>query len=64
MQADSAMNALKEAIDLEDRALNGASYSVSGVLSSSSASCRSRSYNFQEIMDKRDDFLAYKFNIR
>ncbi|CAA6661755.1 unnamed protein product [Spirodela intermedia] len=50
-KAESAIEGLKEAMALENRALNHASYSVSGVLSSASASCRSRSYNFQEIID-------------
>ncbi|CAA7398125.1 unnamed protein product [Spirodela intermedia] len=63
-KAESAIEGLKEAMALENRALNHASYSVSGVLSSASASCRSRSYNFQEIIDGGDNFVAYKFNIR
>ncbi|XP_077232858.1 uncharacterized protein LOC143872518 [Tasmannia lanceolata] len=59
-----AAETLREIMLSERKTVSGASYSVSGVLSSSSVSCKSRSENLQEILDGNDAYMVYKFNIR
>uniref|UniRef100_A0A1D1YLQ6 Putative ADP-ribosylation factor-binding protein C1F3.05 n=1 Tax=Anthurium amnicola TaxID=1678845 RepID=A0A1D1YLQ6_9ARAE len=65
-KVQSAIEGLKETVILESRIVNEASYSVYGVLRSSSAGCRPRSDIFQEILDgnNNNNYVAYKFNIR
>eukprot|EP00262_Sarcandra_glabra_P008354 TRINITY_DN21820_c0_g1_i1.p1 TRINITY_DN21820_c0_g1~~TRINITY_DN21820_c0_g1_i1.p1 ORF type:complete len:311 (+),score=43.06 TRINITY_DN21820_c0_g1_i1:104-1036(+) len=55
---------LRETILSEQKEISQASYAVSGILSSSSINCKSRSENFQEILDGSDSCSIYKFNIR
>ncbi|RWR86055.1 hypothetical protein CKAN_01493700 [Cinnamomum micranthum f. kanehirae] len=59
-----AAESLRETILLERKAVSQASYSVSGILSSSSITCNSRSENLQKIVDGSDTYTVYKFNIR
>ncbi|XP_058099170.1 uncharacterized protein LOC131243681 isoform X1 [Magnolia sinica] len=60
----SAAEILRETILSERNAVSRASYSVSGILSSSSISCNSRSENLQEVLEESDTYGIYKFNIR
>ncbi|XXG75146.1 hypothetical protein AAC387_Pa07g3723 [Persea americana] len=59
-----AAESLRETILSERKAVSQASYSVSGILSSSSITCNSRSENLQKIVDGSDTYTVYKFNIR
>ncbi|XP_078445495.1 uncharacterized protein LOC144714598 [Wolffia australiana] len=63
-KAEVAFEALRRAIEIENRAIDHASYSVTGILSSANASCRARCHNFEEIVNRKDDFVIYKFSIR
>ncbi|MQL86200.1 hypothetical protein Taro_018732, partial [Colocasia esculenta] len=63
-KTEFAIKSLKETILLENRTSNQASYSVSGVLSSSSASCKSWCDKFQEILDGKLTYVPYKFVTR
>ncbi|KAJ4979645.1 hypothetical protein NE237_010425 [Protea cynaroides] len=59
-----ATESLRETILSERKAVSLASYSVSGILSSSSLSCTSRSENLKDVLDGSEPYVVYKFNIR
>ncbi|OVA06248.1 hypothetical protein BVC80_8869g15 [Macleaya cordata] len=59
-----AAESLRETIQSEQNAISEASYSVSGILSSSSISSISRSDNLQEVLNGGATFMVYKFDIR
>ncbi|KAH7667840.1 FMN-binding split barrel-containing protein [Dioscorea alata] len=54
---------LRESILMEYNLANQASYTVSALLSSAGASCRSRCENFLEILGESDKYAVYKFDI-
>ncbi|XP_042475030.1 uncharacterized protein LOC122057096 isoform X1 [Macadamia integrifolia] len=59
-----ATESLRETILSEWKAVSHASYSVSGILSSSSLSCTSRSENLQDVLDGSEPYVVYKFDTR
>ncbi|XP_031486952.1 uncharacterized protein LOC116255303 isoform X2 [Nymphaea colorata] len=59
-----ARDSLQEAIRLEQKVLNQCSYAVSGIFSSSSIKCKTRSSNLQEILDGSDNYTICRFNLR
>ncbi|KAF8402883.1 hypothetical protein HHK36_010975 [Tetracentron sinense] len=59
-----AAESLREAILSEQKAISEASYSVSGILSSSSIGCTSRSENLQDLLDGGEPYTVYRFKIR
>lgn len=59
-----ATESLRETILSERKEVTQASYSVSGILSSSSVTCKSRSENLLNILDGNDTYAVYKFDIR
>ncbi|KAM0948273.1 putative FMN-binding split barrel, heme oxygenase HugZ-like superfamily [Dioscorea sansibarensis] len=54
---------LRESILMEYNLANQASYTVSALLSSAGASCRSRCENFLEILGESDKYAVYKLDI-
>ncbi|KAK3034389.1 hypothetical protein RJ639_033660 [Escallonia herrerae] len=58
-----AEESLKGTISSEKNAIRQASYSVSGILSSSNLSSTSRYENLQELLDGDKQYTVYKFNI-
>ncbi|KAF9611798.1 hypothetical protein IFM89_035783 [Coptis chinensis] len=54
---------VRKTIFSEQKAISEASYSVSGVLTSS-VNCMSRSENLQDVLDGSDPYVVYKFDIR
>ena len=49
---------------MEYNLANQASYTVSALLSSAGASCRSRCENFLEILGESDKYAVYKLDIK
>lgn len=58
-----ASESLRETISSERRAIKESSYSVSGILSSSSLGSTSRSENLQELLDGNKQYVVYRFNL-
>lgn len=48
----------------EQRLIGESSYTVSGVLSSSNFITTSRNENLKDLLDEREKYVVYKFNIR
>ncbi|KAK3037826.1 hypothetical protein RJ639_031867 [Escallonia herrerae] len=63
LQVQLAEGSLKGTISSEKNAIREASYSVSGILSSSNLSSTSRYENLQELLDGDKQYTVYKFNI-
>ncbi|KAG1339210.1 hypothetical protein COCNU_04G015160 [Cocos nucifera] len=64
VKAQIVTESLAESVMSEYETISQASYSVSAILSSASASSRSRSENLQEILNESSNYNVYKFNIR
>ncbi|CAK9136225.1 unnamed protein product [Ilex paraguariensis] len=62
-KAKLAAESLREIVLSEQRAIKESSYSVSGVLTSSSLGSTSRSENLQELLDSDKRYVVYKFNL-
>ncbi|XP_062156510.1 uncharacterized protein LOC133864240 [Alnus glutinosa] len=63
-KAQSAAESLREVILSEQKAMNECSYTVSGVLSSSNLSSKSRSESLKELLEGDEKYVVYKFNLR
>ncbi|XP_071724344.1 uncharacterized protein [Rutidosis leptorrhynchoides] len=61
--AHRAAESLQACIESEERAIKESSYTVSGVLSSSSHLLTSRSENLKALLDEGTEYVVYKFNI-
>ncbi|KAG9444937.1 hypothetical protein H6P81_016277 [Aristolochia fimbriata] len=59
-----AWESLRQAIESEREVILHPSYSVSGVLSSSTIGFKSRSENLLEVLEGNDPYVVYKFDIR
>ncbi|XP_068669354.1 uncharacterized protein [Aristolochia californica] len=59
-----ARESLRQIILSEQGAIHHPSYSVSGVLSSSSIGYKSKSENLLEVLEGNEPYVAYKFDIR
>ncbi|KAK9186870.1 hypothetical protein WN944_018259 [Citrus x changshan-huyou] len=62
-QAQLAAECLKEVMLSEQRVIGESSYTVSGVLSSSNFITTSRNENLKDLLDEREKYVVYKFNI-
>ncbi|XP_010253203.1 PREDICTED: uncharacterized protein LOC104594565 [Nelumbo nucifera] len=63
-KVELATESLRKTILSELEVVRHASYAVSGVLSSSSISSKSRSENLLEVLDGGEPYMVYKFNVR
>lgn len=62
-KAQLAAECLKEVMLSEQRVIGESSYTVSGVLSSSNFITTSRNENLKDLLDEREKYVVYKFNI-
>lgn len=62
-KAELAAECLKEVMLSEQRLIGESSYTVSGVLSSSNSITTSRNENLKDLLDEREKYVVYKFNI-
>lgn len=62
-KAELAAECLKEVMLSEQRLIGESSYTVSGVLSSSNFITTSRNENLKDLLDEREKYVVYKFNI-
>ncbi|KAH9767721.1 DUF2470 domain-containing protein [Citrus sinensis] len=63
VHAQLAAECLKEVMLSEQRVIGESSYTVSGVLSSSNFITTSRNENLKDLLDEREKYVVYKFNI-
>ncbi|KAK9189778.1 hypothetical protein WN943_018377 [Citrus x changshan-huyou] len=62
-KARLAAECLKEVMLSEQQVIGESSYTVSGVLSSSNFITTSRNENLKDLLDEREKYVVYKFNI-
>lgn len=62
-KAQLAAECLKEVMLSEQQVIGESSYTVSGVLSSSNFITTSRNENLKDLLDEREKYVVYKFNI-